>query len=185
MFFSFAGMRGLCTGLGPAVFGFIFYLFHVNLNDEATKTAGSSTISPHFANGSAFITETSSANHTIGVRSDSELFSVPFLVQSEACSHLDFETDPYEKLQDYLIIDCFFVARARSTLRVRSVDGSGSLGGGHVHTGKLSAHLSIAPRCGRTVSFRVRATLQRITFKKVSFEMSFGYAIKILTMSEK
>lgn len=28
------GMRGLCNGLGPAVFGIIFYLFHVDLNEE-------------------------------------------------------------------------------------------------------------------------------------------------------
>lgn len=28
------GMRGLCSGLGPAVFGFIFYLFHVDLSQE-------------------------------------------------------------------------------------------------------------------------------------------------------
>ncbi|XP_071551715.1 hippocampus abundant transcript 1 protein [Panulirus ornatus] len=28
------GMRGLCSGLGPAVFGFIFYLFHVDLNPD-------------------------------------------------------------------------------------------------------------------------------------------------------
>jgi len=27
------GMRGLCNGLGPAVFGVIFYLFNVDLND--------------------------------------------------------------------------------------------------------------------------------------------------------
>ncbi|CAF0971911.1 unnamed protein product [Didymodactylos carnosus] len=27
------GVRGLCNGLGPALFGFIFYLFHVNLNE--------------------------------------------------------------------------------------------------------------------------------------------------------
>ena len=27
-------MRGLCNGLGPAMFGVIFYLFHVDLNDE-------------------------------------------------------------------------------------------------------------------------------------------------------
>lgn len=27
------GVRGLCGGLGPAMFGFIFYLFNVNLND--------------------------------------------------------------------------------------------------------------------------------------------------------
>ena len=29
------GIRGLCNGLGPALFGFIFYLFDVNLNDES------------------------------------------------------------------------------------------------------------------------------------------------------
>lgn len=27
------GMRGLCNGLGPAMFGVVFYLFHVDLND--------------------------------------------------------------------------------------------------------------------------------------------------------
>lgn len=31
------GMRGLCNGLGPAMFGVIFYLFHVDLNDEHGK----------------------------------------------------------------------------------------------------------------------------------------------------
>lgn len=28
------GIRGLCNGLGPALFGFIFYLFHVDLNES-------------------------------------------------------------------------------------------------------------------------------------------------------
>lgn len=28
------GMRGLCNGLGPAVFGVIFYLFNVDLNAD-------------------------------------------------------------------------------------------------------------------------------------------------------
>ncbi|BFF97041.1 hippocampus abundant transcript 1 protein [Drosophila madeirensis] len=39
------GMRGLCNGLGPAVFGVIFYLFNVDLNDDHdnyAKTSGSS-----------------------------------------------------------------------------------------------------------------------------------------------
>ncbi|GCC31999.1 hypothetical protein chiPu_0010459 [Chiloscyllium punctatum] len=27
------GIRGLCNGLGPALFGFIFYIFHVELNE--------------------------------------------------------------------------------------------------------------------------------------------------------
>ncbi|XP_070562649.1 hippocampus abundant transcript 1 protein-like isoform X2 [Ptychodera flava] len=30
------GIRGLCNGLGPALFGFIFYLFHVQLDVEET-----------------------------------------------------------------------------------------------------------------------------------------------------
>lgn len=29
------GMRGLCNGLGPAMFGVIFYLFRVDLNDNS------------------------------------------------------------------------------------------------------------------------------------------------------
>uniref|UniRef100_A0A336LUJ4 CSON004941 protein n=1 Tax=Culicoides sonorensis TaxID=179676 RepID=A0A336LUJ4_CULSO len=33
------GMRGLCNGLGPAMFGVIFYLFHVDLNVDHTMTA--------------------------------------------------------------------------------------------------------------------------------------------------
>jgi len=34
------GMRGLCNGLGPAMFGLIFYMFHVDLNegDSADST---------------------------------------------------------------------------------------------------------------------------------------------------
>ena len=27
------GVRGLCSGLGPAMFGFIFYIFHVDLSE--------------------------------------------------------------------------------------------------------------------------------------------------------
>jgi hypothetical protein len=30
------GMRGLCNGLGPAMFGVIFYLFHVDLNEVSS-----------------------------------------------------------------------------------------------------------------------------------------------------
>lgn len=48
------GMRGLCNGLGPAMFGVIFYLFHVNLNEGGTTgsddrdngTVGHSDIMP-------------------------------------------------------------------------------------------------------------------------------------------
>ncbi|CAL8109530.1 unnamed protein product [Orchesella dallaii] len=31
------GMRGLCNGLGPAFFGLIFYLFHVDLNEDEAR----------------------------------------------------------------------------------------------------------------------------------------------------
>ncbi|XP_069693005.1 hippocampus abundant transcript 1 protein isoform X3 [Periplaneta americana] len=34
------GMRGLCNGLGPAMFGVIFYLFHVDLNDDSPVGRG-------------------------------------------------------------------------------------------------------------------------------------------------
>lgn len=27
------GIRGLCNGLGPALYGFIFYIFHVELSE--------------------------------------------------------------------------------------------------------------------------------------------------------
>ncbi|CAB3405104.1 unnamed protein product [Caenorhabditis bovis] len=34
------GIRGLCTGFGPALFGFVFYLFDVDLEDEKAGGAG-------------------------------------------------------------------------------------------------------------------------------------------------
>lgn len=34
-----SGVRGLCNGLGPAVFGLIFYLFNVNLNYSSLTTS--------------------------------------------------------------------------------------------------------------------------------------------------
>ncbi|KAK5637998.1 hypothetical protein RI129_012293 [Pyrocoelia pectoralis] len=35
------GMRGLCNGLGPAMFGVIFYMFHVDLNEGENATTDS------------------------------------------------------------------------------------------------------------------------------------------------
>ena len=39
------GIRGLCNGLGPAMYGLIFYLFHVDLNEKevAKQESGNST----------------------------------------------------------------------------------------------------------------------------------------------
>jgi len=34
------GVRGLCNGLGPAMFGLIFSLFHVDLNEEVDGDSG-------------------------------------------------------------------------------------------------------------------------------------------------
>jgi hypothetical protein len=31
------GIRGLCNGLGPALYGFIFFLFHVDLNPHGSE----------------------------------------------------------------------------------------------------------------------------------------------------
>ncbi|XP_059840623.1 hippocampus abundant transcript 1 protein [Hemitrygon akajei] len=36
------GIRGLCNGLGPALYGFIFYIFHVELNESPENDAESS-----------------------------------------------------------------------------------------------------------------------------------------------
>ncbi|KAK8377171.1 hypothetical protein O3P69_013663 [Scylla paramamosain] len=57
------GMRGLCSGLGPAVFGFIFYLFHVDLSQEQGDDGS------HRPNGSA-----------VGNGSTSHVVSSPNLV---------------------------------------------------------------------------------------------------------
>ena len=34
------GVRGLCNGLGPAMFGLIFSLFHVDLNEKVDAEPG-------------------------------------------------------------------------------------------------------------------------------------------------
>lgn len=42
------GIRGLCNGLGPALYGFVFYLFHVELTDTdgSEKGAKSNMVNP-------------------------------------------------------------------------------------------------------------------------------------------
>ncbi|XP_041418246.1 hippocampus abundant transcript 1 protein isoform X2 [Xenopus laevis] len=44
------GIRGLCNGLGPALYGFVFYLFHVELNEMADEDPGSKSLKPNMAN---------------------------------------------------------------------------------------------------------------------------------------
>ena len=53
------GIRGLCNGLGPALFGFIFFLFHVDLNEPREEDK----VAAHVANQS--IHPTPSVLHNI------------------------------------------------------------------------------------------------------------------------
>nr|CAG4647755.1 EOG090X033O [Moina brachiata] len=50
------GVRGLCNGLGPALYGLIFYLFHVDLNDKKHIVAHSGS---HAANETVHIEDPS------------------------------------------------------------------------------------------------------------------------------
>lgn len=40
------GIRGLCTGFGPALFGTVFYLFDVDLEDEKSTGGALSLVAP-------------------------------------------------------------------------------------------------------------------------------------------
>ncbi|CAH2293175.1 hippocampus abundant transcript 1 -like [Pelobates cultripes] len=44
------GIRGLCNGLGPALYGFVFYLFHVELNEMADVEPADKTHKANMAN---------------------------------------------------------------------------------------------------------------------------------------
>ena len=41
------GIRGLCNGIGPALFGFVFYVFHVDLEEGEGQTVHVTTSSNH------------------------------------------------------------------------------------------------------------------------------------------
>ena len=41
------GIRGLCNGIGPALFGFVFYVFHVDLEEGESQTVAVTTSSNH------------------------------------------------------------------------------------------------------------------------------------------
>ena len=38
------GVRGLCNGLGPALYGLIFYFFHVDLNGKSVNSGASTPL---------------------------------------------------------------------------------------------------------------------------------------------
>lgn len=44
------GIRGLCNGLGPALYGFVFYLFHVELNEIDAAGGAEKGTKPNMAN---------------------------------------------------------------------------------------------------------------------------------------
>ncbi|XP_020864450.1 hippocampus abundant transcript 1 protein-like isoform X2 [Phascolarctos cinereus] len=44
------GIRGLCNGLGPALYGFVFYLFHVELNEMVAVESLEKATKPNMAN---------------------------------------------------------------------------------------------------------------------------------------
>ena len=43
------GIRGLCNGIGPALFGFVFYVFHVDLEEGEGRTVHVTASSNHTA----------------------------------------------------------------------------------------------------------------------------------------
>lgn len=44
------GIRGLCNGLGPALYGFVFYLFHVELSEIDPAESPEKGVKPNMAN---------------------------------------------------------------------------------------------------------------------------------------
>lgn len=64
------GMRSLCNGLGPAVYGFIFYLFHVDLN-EAPPVSGMS------ADGRPIFHPTTPSSNNMSLKSPTDAQLVP------------------------------------------------------------------------------------------------------------
>ena len=41
------GIRGLCNGIGPAMYGLVFYLFHVDLSDKKNAQAQTNSTLVH------------------------------------------------------------------------------------------------------------------------------------------
>ena len=60
------GIRGLCTGLGPALFGFIFYLFNVDLNDHSAPQKSGIQAVPKNSN---LVGEDGNSVHVVGIHS--------------------------------------------------------------------------------------------------------------------
>lgn len=60
------GIRGLCNGLGPALYGFVFYLFHVELNEMAEVETLGKASKPNMANPTDEVTCSALSFHLLG-----------------------------------------------------------------------------------------------------------------------
>lgn len=58
------GIRGLCNGLGPALYGFVFYLFHVELTDSDGSEKGAKS---NMANPTDEVRMNKKTKHTIQI----------------------------------------------------------------------------------------------------------------------
>lgn len=68
------GMRGLCNGFGPAMFGIIFYMFHVDLNPLSNNT---SFLSPPNPNSNPPTSNQLTSNAAVNISPDMD--SVPYV----------------------------------------------------------------------------------------------------------
>lgn len=66
------GIRGLCNGLGPALYGFIFYIFHVELKElPMTGTdLGTNTSPQHHSEQVIFHSRHKNIVHVAGLKND-------------------------------------------------------------------------------------------------------------------
>jgi hypothetical protein len=61
------GVRGLCNGLGPAMFGLIFSLFHVDLNEKVADNGAHRLPTPdQVLNFKIFLPEKNGKNSPLG-----------------------------------------------------------------------------------------------------------------------
>jgi hypothetical protein len=74
------GMRGLCNGLGPAMFSIIFYLFQVDLNEDSPAGRGRDQRPSVVGD-----------NNTVGQMSD----SIQPVSDKTVCKYLTWQFQPY------------------------------------------------------------------------------------------
>lgn len=80
------GMRGLCNGLGPAVFGLIFYLFHVDLNEDEARLNAADQLGAGPPPHNHVNIDASSANMTVDLQ-EHPLLTHSSIKQIPVCYH--------------------------------------------------------------------------------------------------